>query len=73
MDYQKEHAKSTLMHWSKEQLVDYCLTLEHNINVLNRSFDNQYNNCVALLENMRIMNDTYKEAKRLIESVMRGK
>lgn len=73
MNYQRKHAKSTLMHSSKEQLVDYILTLEHNLDVLHQSFDNQYNNCVALLENMRIVNDTYKEAKRLIENVMRGR
>ena len=67
MKAQKEHKKVTLMKWKKEDLVDYILCLEHNINVVNESFDNQYNNCLKLLDDMKLINKTYTEAKAIIK------
>lgn len=31
---QKEHKKATLMRWSKEELAEHIMMLEHNINAL---------------------------------------
>lgn len=67
MKAQKEHKKATLMGWSKEELVDYILCLEHNINVVNESFENQYHNCLKLLDDMKLVNKTYFEAKQIIK------
>jgi hypothetical protein len=41
MATQKEHKKETLMKWRKEDLVEHIMCLEHNINVISESFDNQ--------------------------------
>lgn len=71
MKAQKEHKKATLMKWNKEELVDYILCLEHNINVVQESFDNQYNNCLKLLDDMKLINKTYAEAKSIIKRSMR--
>ena len=73
MKAQKEHKKSTLMKWSKEELVEYIMCLEHNINAVNESFDNQYHNCVRLLTEMTTVKNTYTEAKKTIaETLMKG-
>ena len=67
MKTQKEHKKTTLMKWNKEELVDYILCLEHNINVVQESFDNQYHNCMKLLDDMKLINKTYFEAKQIVK------
>ena len=69
MKTQKEHRKSTLMSWSKEELAEHIMCLEHNINALNESFDNQYNNCLKLLNDMELVGRTYTEAKMIIKSM----
>lgn len=70
MKYQKEHKKSTLSRWNKEELIDYIIMLEHNINVVQESFENQYNNCLKLLDNMSLVNKTYFEAKQIIKKTV---
>ena len=72
MKVQKEHKKATLMKWSKEELVTYIICLEHNINVLQDSFDNQYHNCVKMLGDMALVNKTYTDAKALIKESVRA-
>lgn len=67
MKVQKEHRKETLMRWTKDYLVDYVMCLEHNINAVNESFDNQYNNCLKILDDMKLLNKTYFEAKTIIK------
>ena len=70
---QKEHKKETLMRWSKEELAEYIMCLEHNINVVSESFDNQYHNCLKLLGDMNLVNKTYLEAKQIVkESMYKG-
>lgn len=70
---QKEHKKETLMRWSKEELAEYIMCLEHNINVVRESFDNQYHNCLKLLDDMKLVNKTYLEAKQIVkESMYKG-
>lgn len=61
---QKEHRKSALMRRTKEELADLIMCLEHNYNVLYESFDNQYRNCLKLLDDMKLVNDTYSNAKK---------
>jgi hypothetical protein len=73
MKMQKEHKKATLMNWSKEELVEYILCLEHNINAVSESFDNQYHNCLKLFDEMKLINKTYLEAKQIVkESLYKG-
>ena len=72
MKVQKEHKKATLMKWNKEELVDYILCLEHNINVVQESFDNQYNNCLKILDDMKLINKTYFEAKEIVKQSIRS-
>ena len=49
---QKEHKKQTLLNWGKEDLIDYIIMLEHNINVVNESFEIQYNNCLKMIDDI---------------------
>ena len=72
MKAQKEHAKSTLLQWTKKDLIDYILMLEHNMNVIQESFDNQYNNCLKILDDMKLINKTYFEAKQIIKESVRS-
>lgn len=67
MKVQKEHRKSALMHWTKEELAEHIMCLEHNYNVLYETFDNQYHNCLKLLDDMKLVNDTYSKATRTIK------
>ena len=61
---EKEHRKSTLMNYTKEELVEYCMCLEHTNNVLEHNFENQYRNCMKLLDDMKLINDTYKNRRK---------
>jgi hypothetical protein len=54
----KEHARKTLMNYTKEELVAHCMTLEHNVKALEERFEVQYRNCVSLIADMNILNDT---------------
>lgn len=73
MKTQKEHKKETLLRWTKEELADYIMRLEHNINAVSESFDNQYHNCLKLLDDMKLLNKTYFEAKQIVkESIYKG-
>lgn len=69
---QKEHKKQTLLNWSKEELADYIMTLEHNINVVNESFEIQYNNCLKMIDDMKLLNKTYFEAKQIVKQSLRS-
>ena len=61
---EKEHRKSTLMNYTKEQLVEYCMCLEHNNNVMEQNFNQQYINCMKMLDDMKLINDTYKNRRK---------
>lgn len=61
---EKEHRKSTLMNYTKEQLVDYCMCLEHNNNVMEQNFNQKYRNCMQMLDDMKLLNDTYKNRRK---------
>ena len=64
---QKEHRKTALMKWTKEELAEHIVCLEHNYNVLYESFDNQYFNCLKLLDDMKMINDTYSNVKKVFK------
>ena len=67
MRVQKEHRITALMRWSKKELAEHIVCLEHNYNALNESFDNQYHNCLKILDDMKLINDTYSNAKKLFK------
>ena len=67
MKVQREHRKSALMKWTKEELAEHIVCLEHNYNAVNEMFDNQYNNCLKLLDDMKLVNKTYFEAKKIVK------
>lgn len=60
--------KTTLMAYTKEELVEMVLMHEKNIEVLNETIDQQYKNAVQLLERMDVFNKTYQTAKALGET-----
>lgn len=53
------YKESTLMGWTKRELVDYCMCLQHNNRAMEQNFNNQYHNCLKLLDDMKLVNDTY--------------
>lgn len=58
-----KHAKATLMNWNKEKLADQVLFLEQNIENLKWSFEVQYQNCINIIKDMNLLNDTFKKQK----------
>lgn len=69
MKIQKEHTRNTLMHWRKEDLVEHILCLEHNNNVLHETFEQQYKNCMQLIDDMNLINDTLKNVRKRVFEV----
>ena len=59
-----KHKKSTLMNWNKEKLADQVLFLEQNIENLKWSFEVQYQNCINIIKDMNLLNDTFKKQKK---------
>ena len=59
--------KSTLQNYTKVQLIDIVLCLQHNNEVLEQTLDQQYHNALKLLEEMNIFNIAYKECKENAE------
>lgn len=65
MKTNKIHEKRTLMAKSKEELVDHIMCLEHNNTAMAESFEIQYQNCMKIVEDMNLLNDTLKKARLL--------
>lgn len=61
MNKVKTHKRSTLMNWTRRELVDHIMNLEHNNQVLEERFEQQYKNCMQIIRDMDIFNKTYKE------------
>ena len=61
MNRVKTHKRSTLMNWTRRELVDYIMNLEHNNQVMEEAFEQQYKNCMQIIRDMDIFNKTYKE------------
>jgi len=57
------------MGWTKEELIDQIKVLENNIEVLESRFDNQYMNCLNMVNSMAILNNGYKKRKVTIGTV----
>lgn len=51
MIIEKEHKQSALMSRTKKQLVEHIMYIEHNNNALNETINQQYINCMNLLNN----------------------
>ena len=54
------------MNYTKDELAELCMTLEHNFNAISERFDNQYNYCLKLVGDMSLVNRTYLEAKEIV-------
>lgn len=67
----KEHKRNTLMQWRKADLVEHILCLEHNVNVLHETFEQQYKNCMQLIDDMTLINDTLKNVRKRVNQVER--
>lgn len=61
----KIHEKRTLTNWSKEALVERVMCLEHNNAAQAESFEIQYQNCMKMIDDMNLLNDRLKEARKL--------
>jgi len=58
-----EHSRKTLMGYSKEDLVEHCMALEHNNKALKMQFETQYQNCMKIIEDMNVLNKGFKETQ----------
>ena len=61
----KIHEKRTLMNWSKEELIERVMCLEHNNAAQAESFEIQYQNCMKMIDDMNLLNDGLKAARKL--------
>jgi len=61
----KIHEKRTLMGWTKEALVERVMCLEHNNAAQAESFEIQYQNCMKMVDDMNLLNDGLKAARKL--------
>ena len=59
------HTKTTLMGYSKKQLVEMIEALEHNNLALHESIEVQYRNAVKIYDELLIFKTNYKNAKAL--------
>ena len=71
MKIEKEHKRTTLMQWSKAELIERILCLEHNVNALHESFEQQYKNCMQIINDMTLINDTLKNVRKRVYEVDR--
>ena len=58
-----EHQRKTLLGYTKEELAEYCLNLEHNNKALKMQFEVQYQNCVKIINDMNLLNKGLTSAK----------
>lgn len=70
MGKNKEHKRSTLMRYTKEQLVEHCMCLEHNVEALTTNFEIQYDHCMQVINDMKLINKTFKN--KLLSSDKEG-
>jgi hypothetical protein len=57
-------AKRTLERYSKEELIDHCLCLQYNNEVLREGLNAQYNNAIKLFEMKDLYEKNYKDIIR---------
>ena len=57
------HTEKTLMSYSKQELVDHCIALEKTNEALRTTFEIQYANCMKIVEDMKILNNTLEKAR----------
>ena len=57
------HTEKTLMSYSKQELVNHCMALEKTNEALRTTFEKQYENCMKIIEDMKILNSTLEKAR----------
>ena len=57
------HTEKTLMSYSKQELVDHCIALEKTNDALRTSFEIQYDNCIKMVNDMKILNSGLEKAR----------
>ena len=55
------HKESALKKYSKKELINHCIDLEHNLDALKKTFEVQYQNCMNMIADMNILNNTMKK------------
>ena len=61
----KIHTRKTLFGYNKNELVEHCMCLEHNLKAMKQSFEVQYKNCLMIVNDMNLLNDEFKKSKNL--------
>ena len=59
----KIHEKETLIKYSRSELADHCITLEHNNKALKATIEQQYANCVQIINDMDVLNERLKNCE----------
>ena len=59
----KQHARETLMNYSKSDLAEHCMALEHNISALKERFEIQYSNCMEMIDDMKLLNENLRRVR----------
>ena len=59
----KQHTRGTLMNYSKSDLVEHCMALEHNISALKERFEVQYSNCMKIVDDMKLLNENLRRVR----------
>lgn len=54
-----------LLRYSRKDLAEKCEILENNNSVLIGRFEIQYQNCMKLIDDMNLLNEEFKKAKKL--------
>jgi hypothetical protein len=60
----KKLKRSTLMRYSKKQLVNGYMILQHNVEALNENFEIQYQNCMNIVDDMKLLNKTFNNKNK---------
>jgi len=59
----KQHARETLMNYSKSDLVEHCMALENNAHALKERFEIQYSNCMEMIDDMKLLNENLRRVR----------
>ena len=59
----KQHAKNTLMNYTKEDLAEHCMALENNVHALKERFEIQYSNCMEMIDDMKLLNENLRRVR----------
>lgn len=60
-----EKRTKTLLRYSRQDLAERCAILESNNKILKEKFEIQYQNCMKIVNDMSLLNETFKKAQKL--------